>query len=175
MCYERYWQSWLIAAICVLCGGCEIHDVSPGPDASRDETRATNPTLEEGAIAPGRIAFVDGFERGTQMASAQQKPMLLFFTADWCKYCQQMANEVLVQDAVVELSRNFVCVLVDADTEPDVCRRFEVRGFPTIQFVSARGVRLNRITGKQPARLLIAQMNAALHAIARRPDPTRER
>jgi thioredoxin-like negative regulator of GroEL len=104
------------------------------------------------------------------MARAQQRPMLVFFTAEWCKYCHQMANDTLVQDPVVELSRSFVCVLVDADAEPDVCRKFEVRGFPTIQFVSPRGAPLNRLTGRQPARLLIAQMNAALHAVARRPD-----
>jgi thiol:disulfide interchange protein len=173
--YQRHWNSWLIAAICVLCGGCEIRDAAPGPDASQAETGGKIQTVDENAIAQGRIAFVDGFERGVQMAREQQRPMLLFFTADWCKYCQQMANEVLVQNSVVELSRNFVCVLVDADAEPNVCRTFEVRGFPTIQFVSSRGMRLNRITGKQPARLLISQMNAALQAIARRPDATRER
>lgn len=174
MYYERHWNSWLIAAICALCGGCEIHDASPGPDASQAETGTVSQRADEDALARGRIAFVAGFERGVQIARDEQKPMLLFFTAEWCKYCHQMANEVLVQDAVVELSRNFVCVLVDADAEPDVCRKFEVRGFPTIQFVSARGARLNHITGKQPARLLIAQMNAALHAIARRPDLTRQ-
>ncbi len=75
----------------------------------------------------------------------------------------------------MSLSRQFVCVLVDADAEPAACREFEVRSFPTIQFVSSRGVRLNRLIGKQPPHELIAQMQAALETLARRPELTTER
>ncbi|HET6883484.1 MAG TPA: thioredoxin family protein, partial [Pirellulales bacterium] len=156
---------------------CEIRDTEPVQNTAQAEANhpLSAPNVDGEGISRGRIAFIEGFERGYEKARAQQKPMLLFFTAAWCKYCHQMAQEAFVQDGVIELSQNFVCVLVDADAEPQVCRQFEVRGFPTIQFVSSQGTRLNRITGKQPAHQLIAQMQAALHALARRRETTLQR
>ncbi|HEV3339084.1 MAG TPA: thioredoxin family protein [Pirellulales bacterium] len=159
--------SGLTAAALASCIGCEIREQPPA------EARGS---AEPGdGQAGGGIDFVAGYERGFQAARQQQKPMMIFFTAQWCTYCRQMANEAFLQKAVVSLSRQFVCVLVDADAEPAACREFEVRSFPTIQFVSARGARLNRLIGKQPPRELIAQMQAALETLARRPELTTDR
>jgi thioredoxin-like negative regulator of GroEL len=94
--------------------------------------------------------------------------MLVFFTAEWCRYCHQMANEAFGQPPVVALSQHFVCVQIDADAERDVCQQFRVQAFPTVQFVSVRGVPLNRIVGKKPSRDLVLAMQAALQSVARR-------
>jgi uncharacterized protein YyaL (SSP411 family) len=96
--------------------------------------------------------------------------MLLFFTASWCEYCHQMAEEAFTHPQVVGLSGQFVCVLIDADAEPNVCRQFEVTGYPTIQFLSPRGVPLNRVVGKQPGHQVMMAMQAALQHVARRFD-----
>ncbi len=93
--------------------------------------------------------------------------MLLFFTAEWCHYCHQMANEAFTHPQVVGLSVNFVCVLIDADAEPDVCRQFQITGYPTIQFLSPRGVPLERVVGKQAGHQLMMAMQAALQNVAR--------
>jgi thiol:disulfide interchange protein len=163
----RYFNCLLAMAATALCISCEIREQAqdfapPSPQAA-------------GSGARGHIVFVKGYANGCQLARDQQKPMLIFFTAQWCKYCHQMASEAFIQDPVVNLSQRFVCVLVDADADAVICREFEVRSFPTIQFVSARGVRLNRVIGKQPAHQLVAQMQAALAALARRPELTIER
>jgi thioredoxin-like negative regulator of GroEL len=79
-----------------------------------------------------------------------------------------MANEAFVQEQVVGLSERFTCVLVDADREPEICRQFQVRGYPTIQFLSPVGVPLNRVVGKKPGHQLVIEMHAALQAVARR-------
>lgn len=176
--YYRSQITCLSAAawICLLCGGCEIRDAAEAPNTGGDGTRETG-TRETGtaetrpAGAAARIDF-ESFERGRQSARSEQKPLLVFFTAGWCRYCHQMANETFTQEAVIRLSRRFVCVLVDADAEPQLCREFEVHGFPTVQFMSPGGVRLNRVTGKQAADEFIGQMNAALNTLARRPELT---
>lgn len=170
----RFAYGLLAAALCV---GCEIRDVPSGPDASTTvSTDSTGPAaVDEKAkspagrsrIARGRIAFVEGYQAGIKLARAQQKPLLVFFTADWCHYCHQLANEAFVQDAVVAMSRQFICVLVDADAQPEVCREFRVRGYPTIQFLSPHGVPLNRVTGKQPGHALVHEMQAALQVVGR--------
>ncbi|HVX10413.1 MAG TPA: thioredoxin family protein [Pirellulales bacterium] len=164
-------MGWPLALVTVLCAGCEIRDASPEAHTEVREKEHKAGSMRGGA-EHHPIAFVDGFEQGSQLARAEQKPMLLFFTATWCKYCQQMAKETLVHNGVVQLSQKFVCVRIDADAEPEVCREFDVRSFPTVQFVSARGVRINRVTGKQPAQRFASQMEAALQAISRRPERT---
>lgn len=163
-----------LAAIVVCLVGCEIHD-QPTESPSDGTAPIGQNRAAQVAGSAGQIAFVEGFEHGLQLARNEQKPLLLFFTAEWCKYCQQMEREAFAQQAVVELSREFVCVLIDADAEPDICRQFDVRGFPTIQFVSSSGLRLNRVTGKQPASQLAMHMKSALQALVRRDKATQQR
>ena len=62
----------------------------------------------------------------------------------------QMANEAFVQEQVVGLSSRFVCVLVDADREPAVCRQFQVRGCPPSSFSHLRACRLTASWARSP-------------------------
>jgi thiol-disulfide isomerase/thioredoxin len=144
------------------------------PDAWRaGATTRTQPVTPEPPAPPtraarGKLRFVDGFERGYAVAKGTSKPMLLFFTAEWCHYCHQMADEAFSNPQVVRLSENFVCVLVDADREAQVCKQFKVTGYPTIQFLSPRGIPLERLVGKKPGHQLMIAMQAALQNVARR-------
>jgi len=83
-------------------------------------------------------------------------------------------REASADEQVVRLSKRFVCILVDADLEPEICRDFRVRGYPTVQFISPRGVPLNRMMGKTPAQQLAVEMQAALEATATRVRYIRE-
>lgn len=142
--------------------------------ASKPQPAAAVQPPEATKVARGHIQFVEGFRQGYEQASREGKPMLLFFTARWCEYCHQMADEAFVQEQVVSLSERFVCVLIDADREPEVCRQFQVRGYPTVQFLSPWGTPLNRVVGKKPGHQLVIEMNAALQALARRPAASAE-
>lgn len=155
--------------------GCEVRssdETQPNSQAAGSRPNAhvePSPSIPVGAtVNRGGVQFVNGYHRGFELARDQHQPMLVFFTAEWCTYCHQMEAEAFTQEAVVELSKQFVCILVDADCEPNVCREYRVKGYPTIQFLSPRGVPLNRVTGKQPAQQLVIQMQAALLAVARR-------
>lgn len=147
----------------VLLVGCSNGDI---PQEAAPVEAA--PVVSSASVVQGDVPFVIGYAQGYDQARWKGKPMLLFFTAEWCSYCHQMADEAFVDSQVVGLADSFVCVLIDADAEPDVCRQFGVRGYPTIQFTSAGGVPLNRLVGKQPADHLALQMRAALQAIASR-------
>jgi hypothetical protein len=46
-------------------------------------------------------------------------------------------------------------------------QQFQVRAYPTIQFVSTRGQPLNKMVGKRPGQELVRQMHAALQGLAR--------
>ncbi len=158
-----------ILLILSLLLGCDMTNTPPnGPDSSVSAPRPR-------PASPPQIEFVRGYASGYERAQQAGKPMLVFFTAEWCHYCRQMAREVFTDRRVVQLSRQFVCVLVDADEEPEVCRRFQVRGYPTVQFICPRGIPLNRLSGKTPVDQFARQMQAALQAIASRVQIERTR
>jgi thiol:disulfide interchange protein len=155
------WVMILLLAATAL--GCEETASLPKPVA---QSAVEEPPAPK--VARGHIRFADGFHGGYEQATREGKPMLVFFTASWCEYCHQMAGEAFVQEQVVSLSEQFVCILVDADREPDVCRQFQVRGYPTVQFLSPWGAPLNRVVGKKPGHQLVVEMHTALQALARR-------
>jgi thiol:disulfide interchange protein len=119
----------------------------------------------------GQLHFVQDAKAGRRLSKELGKPCLLFFTADWCTYCQQMEKTAFTDSAVGELSGNFICVLVDADRQPKVCQDYSVTGYPTIQFVSSDGRVLNRLVGRQSAPDLAIGMRAALKRFAWLNDP----
>jgi len=119
----------------------------------------------------GQLQFVHDTEVGRRLSRELGKPSLLFFTADWCTYCRQMEETAFTDSLIGKLSENFVCVLVDADLQPEVCQDFSVTGYPTIQFVSADGRALNRLVGRQSASGLATGMQAALKRLAWLNDP----
>ncbi|MGE0610431.1 MAG: thioredoxin family protein [Pirellulales bacterium] len=153
-----------IACVGLLAGGCQ-------PSAESADAGQMQQSPEQ-TIALGNLQFIQGFRAGAEQAQSSGKPMLVFFTAEWCRFCHQMANEAFVQEQVVKLSDRFTCVMVDADAEPAVCREFSVQAYPTILFLSPDGVLLNRIKGKKPAHFLAMQMQSALQAVARRQGNT---
>lgn len=161
-----------VALGCALLAGCGEPPASP-PTSVQPEPSAAMPVAPVAApqtspqIVRGQLRFIEGYRGGAKVAAAQRKPMLLFFTASWCGYCHQLAADAFTDASVVSLSEQFVCVLVDADREPEVCQEFQITGYPTIQFVSSRGQPLNRMVGKRPGQELVRQMHAALQGLAR--------
>lgn len=148
-----------LACTAALAGGC-------GQSAPQDAGAAAEQAAPR--VAKGDLRFIEGFSAGQSAAQSSGQPMLLFFTAEWCHFCHQMAGEAFTNPEVVRLSDRFVCVLVDADREPEVCQQYGVRGYPTIQFVSPQGAPLNRLTGKRPGPQLVMEMQAVLRSVARR-------
>ena len=131
-------------------------------------TRQEAPASPVTKVARGKLEFVQGYADGYRQARHAGRPMLVFFTASWCHFCHQMEAEAFNDGQVAALSRQFICILVDADQEPDVCQEFRIRGYPAIQFLTPQGVPLNRLVGKQSAAELMFQMQAALEATANR-------
>jgi len=109
----------------------------------------------------GNLYFVREPVAGRYAAATHGLPCLLFFTAEWCTYCYQMEDAAFSDDAVSALAEGFVCILVDADREPQLCEHYGVSGFPTVQFIAADGRALHRLVGRQSAAELATGMRAA--------------
>lgn len=154
-----------VAIALTAVGCCDSLGPPPGQSAG-----ATSSGAEAAPL--GTVPFVAGYAEGARRARDEGKPMLVFFTAQWCDFCKQMAKETFANEQVIDWSDRFVCIQVDADAEPEICQQFHVRGYPTVQFLSSQGVPLNRVVGRRAADQLVSQMQAALGATASRNTPT---
>jgi thiol:disulfide interchange protein len=95
-------------------------------------------------------------EEGMRLAANSNKPVLLDFTADWCRPCHMLDAEVFQDPAIAkDINERFVPIrIVDRKREegrnaPDVDalqQRFAVRGYPTV-VVADRGGERARMEG----------------------------
>jgi thioredoxin 1 len=150
----------VLSVVTVAASGC---GTSSTESSDNWKAKATPGQVAPG-IARGELLFYTDFRQGCEVARQQGKPILLFFTATWCHYCHEMARESFTNNQVINMSDHFVCILVDADASPMICRTYGVRGFPTIQFLSSYGAPLQQVVGKQGTNELINQMNSALQS-----------
>lgn len=96
-----------------------------------------------GAIRENRIvtepAWIHSYQAGVRLAQRTHKPLLLSFHTPGCSWCAKMDVETYTDPRIVELSRNFVCVVVDEETEPEAVKHYDVQGFPTTLLTDPQG------------------------------------
>lgn len=101
-----------------------------------------------------------------------KKPVLVFFTADWCTYCKLMERTTLTNDAVKRIVTNMAHIVVDVDEHQDLAAKFGIDGVPTFLLLSDSGTEVRRSSSFLPApdflRWLTNGVTEAQAAIARR-------
>ncbi len=154
---------WLSIAVVLAAIGCDVYDEPVRPVADRDIAPGWN-GLAEGQRPyvggkPSGIEFVEGYPSALARAELERKPLLVLFRASWCRWCGEMTAKVLSEQQVVQRSRRFICVAVDADRDPGICRTHGVRGYPTILVLSPDGREIARRTGKVALKTLVAMLD----------------
>src|SRR5262245_51783330 len=95
--FRTAWGALVLAAI--LSTGCEV-GIEGEPQAAHHGHAGSQSMV-------GDVHFVSGYAAGYQAAVAQGKPMLLFFTATWCKFCHELADEAFNNPQIVSLADRF--------------------------------------------------------------------
>ena len=115
-------------------------------------------------VAPAMGAeWVTDFEEAKAKATAEGKAILINFTgSDWCGYCIRMKGAVLDTPEFENYAADKFVLLeidiprrkqVDADVmaaRRELCRRYDVSGFPTFAVVSETGEVLGGFSGGRP-------------------------
>jgi uncharacterized protein len=111
---------------------------------------------------PNRAHLIQWLEWGDdtfRIAQEQNKPVMLFLSAFWCRYCQRMDEEAFSETENIALLRSyFVSIREENARRPDIDVRYNQNGWPTIVFMTPQGepiVAANYLNGDQFQDLLL--------------------
>lgn len=77
-----------------------------------------------------RIPWRGDLAAASAEARAENKPMLLYFTAEWCAPCQSLKHTTWADEKVETALSAYVPVKIDIDQHPDLAMRYRVEAVP---------------------------------------------
>jgi thioredoxin-related protein len=126
------------------------------------------PLIDDGEYTYlSNMRWYNNYESGLAAAQAQNKPMLVYAWAIWCKFCQKLHEEVYPDPRVSSiLTEHFVLVAIDLDTNKEDTKKFSFSYPPKLLFLDQNGETIVDIPGYVPADTLlpILEQIKSMHA-----------
>ena len=93
-------------------------------------------------VPSNEVVWAEDYASAKQLASESGKPMLLFFTAEWCVPCRIMKRKVFADKEVMRaINAKLVPVMIYRD-EPggdELFKRYNIEGTPITMVTDAMG------------------------------------
>jgi thiol-disulfide isomerase/thioredoxin/YHS domain-containing protein len=105
------------------------------------------------------INWSTDIEGSLQKAAAENRTVLMEFTAPWCVYCKRMEKTTFVDPTVASaVNSRFVPVKVNADQHKALVKDLGIKGLPAMLVVSPDLTIIDRISGFQTADALLKRI-----------------
>ena len=86
--------------------------------------------------------------QGLSNAKKEEKPVFLYFHADWCKYCKKLKTTTFAdKDVLNYLSNNFISITIDTEKEREIASEWGIKGLPNLWFLKADNSKISNIPG----------------------------
>ena len=134
-------------------------------DCRRDAASTSpTPTEPEAATAAVELTWGDDWNVGLARAAAENRPMVVVFTAEWCLWCRRLESATFTDRAVRTALAGAVLVDLDVDRSSGRERAGSLRvdGPPTTVVLSPAGVERGRILGYLPPAEYLARLEGLL-------------
>jgi thiol-disulfide isomerase/thioredoxin len=156
-----------IAATAALLSGCsrsgQPSAAAPAP-ATAAPAEAAPDLARIHSDAPGIAWFNGDVDAAFAAARAADKPVLLYWGAQWCPPCKQLKSAVFSRPDFIEKSKLFVAVYLDGDL-PDAQKWgdvFRVTGYPTVVVLKPDRTEITRVAGNMDLSLYAGVLDDAL-------------
>jgi protein disulfide-isomerase len=153
----------LAALVAILAGGCG-RESAPSA-AAEPPPLAAGPDLAQLHADAGALDWFKGdVDAAFASAAAANKPVLLYWGAQWCPPCKQLKSSVFNRPDFIEKSKLFVPVYLDGDL-PDAQKWgdvFRVTGYPTVVVFKPDRTEITRVAGNMDLSLYATVLDDAL-------------
>ncbi len=108
------------------------------------------PPVRADVTAPAKIAWRTDLKAAEREAGKRKRPLIVFFSAEWCMPCKEMlARTFTAPPVVARITQAYVPLLIDVTNDDDAAAtaartRFHVEALPTLLVVEGSRVRLQR-------------------------------
>lgn len=106
--------------------------------------------MSSNLMAQGIEFFHGTFAEAQVKAKEEGKLIFIDFYTSWCGPCKMMAKKYFTLETVgKQFNKKFICLKIDAEKEdgPELAKKYEVKGYPTLVFTDASGKVVNRVLG----------------------------
>lgn len=82
--------------------------------------------------------------------SAENKPVMIDFYADWCAQCKELDEYTYTDPQIAELSETLNTIKIDLTNENEsITNKYNIKGLPVVIFMNSRGEEIKelRVTG----------------------------
>jgi thiol-disulfide isomerase/thioredoxin/YHS domain-containing protein len=111
------------------------------------------------------VVWSTDVEGSLQKAAAEQRPVLMEFTASWCVYCKRMEKTTFQDPSVASVvNSRFIAIKVDADKHKALVKDLAIKGLPAMLVVAPDLQIMDRITGFHTAKALITRLDKVVPA-----------
>jgi hypothetical protein len=101
-----------------------------------------------------KVSWFPWSKKAFQKAKELDRPILLAISAVWCHWCHVMDETTYSDKEVAKLiEENYVPIRVDRDQRPDIDKRYNMGGWPTIAFLTPDGEVLTGATYVPPQQM----------------------
>lgn len=104
---------------------------------------------------PG-IPWAGSYPLALEAALGEDKPMFVYFSADWCSICSRLERETLADAAVREAMAPYIALRIDVDKQAKMAEKYLVDAIPAIVILNGKGEVIRRTAGFQEAAALVA-------------------
>ena len=117
------------------------------------------PVIEEPIVVPNDppekppeiLKDFTSYDEALKASKTYNRPIFLFFKAEWCGWCHKMKNETL-SDAEVKdkLSKEYIVCIIDTDKDKVTTRKYQILGIPVSLVINSSETVLLKTSGNMP-------------------------
>lgn len=126
-----------------------------GPGPGPDRPSPTPPPVD----VPGPQLIAGSYTEAVKKSGEVGKPVLAFFTADWCQWCKKMKSETMSDSKVQAALKSYIVVYVDTDKDRAPARKFGVESLPSYVITNAKEEKLKADGGFKNADSFASWLN----------------
>lgn len=107
--------------------------------------------IAQGLLSPkpdAKVRWTENIGHAMKQHRETGRPMIVYFTADYCGYCRKMERDTWSAPKVVRrMQDGFVALKVDAEKHPELVKRLGVEGLPATILFNSEGERVQTLSG----------------------------